>query len=139
MASVASAMPYDGRNARGSNFAGARLRGEVAQRARLDGLGAAAGDAQARQVEPLDVLVLQALGDERVGEVRRVGDGAAVLVDLVEPEARRAHEARRREEDAGDVGEERPDDEADEAHVVEERQPAHALVDAGVAIAGRGS
>ena len=139
MASVASAMPYDGRNALGSKPAGRELRREVAQRLGLDRLGAAAGDAQAREIEPLDVLVLQALGDERVREVRRVRDRAAVLVDLVEPEARRADEARRRQEDARDVREERPDDEADEPHVVEERQPAHALVDGRVALRGRGS
>ena len=56
IASVASAMPYDGRNAFGSNFAGASFVGELAERLRLNRLGAAARDAQAREIEPDDVL-----------------------------------------------------------------------------------
>ena len=139
MASVASAIPYDGRNARGSKRAGASV--SANSRSTLAWIGSAPqpdtrSDDRSRSSQ---VLALQALGDEGVREVRRVGDRAAMLVDLVEPEPRPPREARRGQEDARDVREERPHDEPDEAHVVEERQPAHALVDARDRDPGRGS
>ena len=75
-------------------------RRKLAQHAGLDRLRAAARHAQRRQIEVLQVLALQALGDEGVCEVRRVGDRAAMLVNLVEPEPRPPREARRGQENA---------------------------------------
>src|SRR5206468_2730857 len=108
------------------------LRREIAERLRLDRLGTAADAAKAREIELAGITLFDALGDESVGEVGGVRDRTAVLMDLVEPDPRIADEARRGQEDDRDVGENRADDEPDEAHVVEERKPRDALVEGGI-------
>ncbi len=112
--------------------------GEVQERPRPDRLGAAAGDPQLAQIHGRQIPVLDALGDQPVGEVRRVGDRAAVLADLLEPDPRRASEVRGRQEHHRDVADERAEDEADQPHVVVEGQPAHADV-VVVAVEARGA
>ena len=98
----------------------------------LDGLRATAEYAAAGQVPCLEVLGLHLSDGERVGEVGCEGDGSTVAMHGVHPDARLLDEAHRgdkhRAESAGDGG----DHEANEAHVVVERQPAHAEIDVGV-------
>ncbi len=101
---------------------------EGANRGWLNGLGAAADHCEAAEVPVREVLVANAFRGERKGEVRRERHSAAVAVDGVEPNAWAFDEAQRRDEHGGDAVEDGGDDEADEAHVMVERQPTDGLV-----------
>ena len=93
-----------------------------------DRLCAAAGDAPARQIETLQLLVPDALDAERVGEVGGVPDGPSVAREGLEPRRGPLQEEQRRQEHRGDLEDHGRQHEADETHVVIERQPGHADV-----------
>ena len=76
---------------------------------------------RAGQIERLDVLGLEPLEGQAVGKVRRIGDGAAILADGLEPDARPAREGGRRQQNHWDVDDQGAQYEADQAHVMEER------------------
>ena len=78
MASDDSAIPYEGRKASLRKPMRANASGEAFERLGADGLCAAAGDAPAGEVEPLELDGLDALDAQGVREVRRVGDVAAL-------------------------------------------------------------
>ena len=92
---------------------------------RLDRLGARQREAQRRQVELAGLgLAAQPLGEQRVGEVRRRGHRALVLVDQLGPQQGVPHEVHRRDLDQLGAEVHRDGQEADHAHVVEAGQPA---------------
>ena len=72
-----------------------------------------------------------------VAEARAVGDGAAVARDDVQPLHRPAREVARRQVVDRELAGERRHQEADQAHVVIERQPAHGAVARDEIEAGR--
>ena len=91
----------------------------------LDGLGAREREAQRRQVEVAGLgLAAQPLREQRVGEVRRGGHRALVLVDEPRPQQGVAQEVHRRDLDQFGAEVHRDGQEADHAHVVEAGQPA---------------
>ena len=99
---------------------------EVLDVSRLDRLGPRQREAQRGQVELTRLgLPAQPLGEQRVGEVRRRGHGALVLVDELGPQQRVAQEVHRRDLDELGAEIHRDGQEADHAHVVKAGQPAH--------------
>ena len=74
---------------------------------------------------------------EVVAEARAVGDGAAVARDQVEPLHRPAREVARRQIVDRELARERRHQEADQSHVVIERQPAHRAIAGDDVEAGR--
>ena len=105
---------------------GARVQERV-HRGDVDRLGAVQREPHARQVEVrvLDRRPGQHLGGQRVGEIRCGRDGSGVLADQLRPQQRRGQEVRRRDGDQLDALTHRQGEEADHAHVVEQRQPGH--------------
>ena len=123
-----------GQERRGLEAGGREGLDEGAHGVGVDGLGAAAEHAHVREVPAGDLLGAGALGDQRVGEVGGEGDGALVLADGLHPERGVLDEREGRDVHDRHVGRERGEHEADEPHVVVERQPAHALVAAAVGL-----
>ena len=103
-------------------------RGEAVEHVGADHVAADAGMAPARQVEIGRHLVGGAARGEVVAEARAVGDGAAILRDQVQPLRRPAREVARRQVVERELRRERRHQEADQAHVVIERQPAHGAI-----------
>ena len=89
---------------------------------------AAAGNAPAREVEPVEIAIFHAADGEVVGEVRREADGRAMPRDRFQPFRRPLHERLRRQQHARPRRIQRTERHADEAHVVIERQPAHGRI-----------
>ena len=102
--------------------------GEGLQRVGTNRFSAATGDAPAREVERLDLRRLHPPQAELVGKVRRERDRAAVLRDRLEPRRRPLEKEHRRHDDRIGSRAHGGHQHADEAHVVVERQPAHADV-----------
>ena len=103
-------------------------RGEAIEHVGPDHVAADAGMAPARQVEVGRHLVGGAARGEVVAEARAVGDGAAVARDQVEPLRRPAREVARRQIVDRELARKRRHHEADQAHVVIERQPARGAI-----------
>ena len=102
--------------------------GEAVEHVGPDHVAADSGVAPAREVEIGRQLVGGAAGGEVVAEARAVGDGAAVARDQVQPLRRPAREVARRQIIDRELARERRHGEADQAHVVIERQPAHGAI-----------
>ncbi len=111
--------------------------GEAVEHVRPDHVATDAGVAPARQVEVGRHLVGGAARGEVVAEARAVGDGAAIARDQVEPLRRPAREVARRQIVDRELARERRHQEADQAHVVIERQPARGAVAYNHVEAGR--
>ena len=90
-----------------------------------DRLGAAKGDPPARQVQPLKLCVVNALGTEPEGEIRPAADGAAVAGHGVQPAGRAFEKKRRRQQHRLDTAVDGLQQAADEAHVVKQGQPGN--------------
>ena len=103
-------------------------RGKAVEHVGADHVAADAGMAPARQVEIGRHLVRGAARGKVVAEARAVGDGAAILRDQVQPLRRPAREVARRQVVERELRRERRHQEADQAHVVIERQPAHGAI-----------
>ena len=110
--------------------------GEAVERRGPDHVGADACQFQARQVEVARHLRLGAAGDQLVAEARTVGDGGAASRDQRQPLQGPACEVARRQKVDAALGAHRRQHETDQAHVVIERQPAHAGI-AGVDLLAR--
>ena len=102
--------------------------GEAVEHVGPDHVAADSGMAPARQVEVRRQLVGGAAGGEVVAEARAVGDGAAVARDQVQPLRRPAREVARRQVVDRELARQRRHREADQAHVVIERQPARGAI-----------
>ena len=90
----------------------------------MNRLGAAARDAPRREIEAGDVGVLHAPYGQVVREIRREADGRAIARDGAEPFDGPFDECLRRHDDGVGPHVHRADRDADQAHVVIERQPA---------------
>ena len=125
MASDDSAMPYEGRNA--SFLKPMREKVSVKASSVSGRMGSAPQPATRHlsRVSPSRSIGLDALDAQGVGEVRRVRDGAAHAGERLQPGDRALQEQERRQEVHGHAVEERREHEADEPHVVVERQPRH--------------
>ena len=98
---------------------------ERLDRGGLDGFGSGDDVRERRQIEFGELLVGDHLRTQAVGEVGGDGEGAAVLRDEAQPHQRPTQKARGRGEDGVDPGVDRPQQQADEPHVVIVRQPPH--------------
>jgi hypothetical protein len=105
--------------------------GEGAQRLGPDHVAAEARDLPAGEVEVLEHGGLGAPGRQLVAEGRAGGEGAAVPGDDVEPQHRPAHEGGGRQHVDRHLADHRHQHEADQAHVVVERQPGYGAVEPG--------
>ena len=95
-------------------------------RVRADRLRSVHDDAPAAEVEALDLIVGDLAGAQVEREIRGRGDRAAMCVDRPEP-ARRSREKRQRRHDRDRHPEvQRAQPQANQPHVVIQRQPAHA-------------
>lgn len=90
----------------------------------MDRFGTVERDAQAGEVERGAVFGRGATDAEFVGEVRRARGGDAILRDQLQPAQRFLQERGGWHEQAGGADVERLHHDADEAHVVKEREPA---------------
>jgi hypothetical protein len=99
MASVDSAMPYDGKSA-SLRKPTLRTWREGLERLGPDRLRATAGHSPRRKIDPLEVLFANALHAERVRKVRGVRDGPLVPRDRLEPAHGPLQEEERRQEHA---------------------------------------
>ena len=99
----------------------------------IDRLGAGQRESQRRQVELARLgLAAQPLGEQCVGEVRRRGHGALVLVDELGPQQRVPKEVQWGDLDQFGAEIHRNGQEPDHAHIVEAGQPADHHVRIGV-------
>ncbi len=116
--------PVDRHHRAGLEAVGREALGEAADGLGADRLGAVECRPPGGQVEALDLVVVDLLQAQLVGEVGRRRQGAAVVVDRLEPARRAGQEGERRHQHQlhGEV--ERAHPGADQAHVVVERQPA---------------
>lgn len=108
---------------------------EPLDRARPDGLGSVERDPDVREIE---VLLRADVGGQVVSEVRSRGEDGRVVRHLPQPALRPVHELRRGHEHRPAAGVNRQAQQLDQAHVVEERDPARAgrLLVRGVGLAG---
>ena len=102
--------------------------GEAAKDRKLDHVGPDACKPQARQVEFGEGRGLRPARQEVVAEARAVGDGRAATRDQRKPLHRPPGEVARGQQVDGALRAHRREDEADQAHVVIERQPANARI-----------
>ena len=102
--------------------------GEARQGVGVDRLGAVCGQPPGGQVEPFELGVDEAFDAQFEGEVGRRRDRAAVLVDRPQPALGAGEEVERRHQHQGAAVVQAAEPGADQAHVVVERQPAHAHV-----------
>ena len=102
--------------------------GEAAQHMRADHVAADAGAPPGRDVERAEVKCRGALGGELEAEARRIGDRRLLARDHFEPQKRTAREVAGRQIVDRQPRRDRRQHEADEAHVVVERQPRDAAV-----------
>ena len=109
------------------NPAGANFSANAASVGAMDRLGAAAGDAPAREIEPRSTI-LDAPHAQVVGEVRREADGGAMRVIARSHSAGRLTNASAASARTCRRGIERAERHADQPHVVIQRQPADADV-----------
>jgi hypothetical protein len=100
--------------------------GEVAQRLDTDRLGAREGEPPAAEVQGRHVRGGRFARTQGIGEVGCAGDRAAEAADRLHPSQGALEEVERREQRGGAVLIDRPEDRADQPHVVERWQPGHA-------------
>ena len=96
---------------------------EGADRSRAHGLGPVEGQAPAREVQAFAEGGWDPLEAAGVGEVGRHRQRPAVVADRPQPALRLTEEGHGRHQDEGDLPEDRPQEPADQAHVVIEREP----------------
>src|SRR5262245_42109879 len=94
----------------------------------MNRLGATTGHAPTTQIQCLQVLVAQAFDHLSVGEVRGVTYRPSVLVYRLQPNPRITGKRGRRQYDYRADVDQRPQNEADQAHVVIKRQPTNSHV-----------
>ena len=94
----------------------------------MNRLGAASGDAPGRQIQTLEIGLLDTPHGQVVGEVRREADRAPVPRDRAQPIDRPLHEGLRRQEHGRQGAVDGADRHADQAHIVVHRQPADGAV-----------
>jgi hypothetical protein len=106
-----------------SEPAGGEGCGEVVERPRIDGLGAAERELPTAQVEHGALFSGDLASTQFVGEVRRSADGGASAGDRLKPCDRPLEERRRRQQVGRAADIERRKDAADQSHVVIRRKP----------------
>ncbi len=116
--------------------AGGKSGGEAVQGVGADGLGAVEGQAPARQVEVLLLLLGDLADAEVVGEVGAAAGGGAGVGDGPQPAHRLLEERQRRQQRHRITGVERLQDAADEPHVMVRRQPDDRPLALGLGEAG---
>ena len=102
--------------------------GELGQRADPDHVAADARDPPAGQFERRGRARLGPSGAELIAEGRAVGDGAAVARYQVQPQQGPPHEGAGRQQIDRHLATQRGQQEADQPHVMIERQPGHGAV-----------